>query len=217
MEALDTDSRLSELTLESFLERLASDAPVPGGGSAAALAAAMGASLVHMVVALSEGRPHAEGREDVLREMRLAAAGLQSELLELAQADAAAYASVIAARRLPRDTERERQARLVQIQVATREAIRAPLEVARRAADVLALSERLAPIGSRRAISDVGVAGLLAAAGLRGAIANVDINVPSLADDDPLREEARAARDELLAGLDERERALRRAVADRLE
>lgn len=217
MEALDTDSRLSELTLESFLERLASDAPVPGGGSAAALAAAMGASLVHMVVALSEGRPNAEGREDVLREMRLAAAGLQSELLELAQADAAAYASVIAARRLPRDTERERQARLVQVQVATREAIRAPLEVARRAADVLALSERLAPIGSRRAISDVGVAGLLAAAGLRGAIANVDINVPSLADDDPLREEARAARDELLAGLDERERALRRAVADRLE
>lgn len=177
----------------------------------------MGASLVHMVVALSEGRPNAEGREDVLREMRLAAASLQSELLELAQADAAAYASVIAARRLPRDTERERQARLVQVQVATREAIRAPLEVARRAADVLALSERLAPIGSRRAISDVGVAGLLAAAGLRGAIANVDINVPSLADDDPLREEARAARDELLAGLDERERALRRAVADRLE
>lgn len=210
------DSRPAELTVRAFVGQLATSAPTPGGGSAAALAGALGAALVQMVVALTSARPEAEPMENELRELALAAAGFQSELLRMVENDAAAYASVIAARRLPRGTERERELRRIQIAAAVRDATRSPLLIAERAAEVLKLAERLAPIGSRNAISDVGVAGLLAAAALRGGALNVRINLPFLPDDEPLRREAGERVEALLAGLDEREAALRGAVDERL-
>lgn len=210
------DSRLTDLPVEEFLARLATDDPVPGGGSASALAGAMAAALVHMVVELTAGRPTAADHDERLAEIRLAAAGLQSELLSLAQADAVAYASVVAARRLPKETDRDREARGVQLGAAVREATRTPLSIARRSTEVLALAEELAPIGNRNAVSDVGVAGLLAGAALRGAALNVEINLPSLPEDEPLRAEARQELDELVAGLADRERVLAAAVGDRI-
>lgn len=211
------DTRLGELTLDVFIGKLGSDAPAPGGGSASALAGAMAASLVQMVVALTSGRAGGEVAENDLRELGLAAAGFQSELLQLVDTDAAAYASVIAARRLPRATDRERELRRVQIDAAVREATRAPLTIAQRAEAVLKLAERLAPIGNRNAISDAGVAGLLATAALRGAALNVQINLPYLPEEEPLRRDAAQRVDELLDGLEVREAALRAAVAERLE
>lgn len=210
------DSRLTDLPVGELIGRLATDDPVPGGGSASALAGAMAAALVHMVVELTAGRPAAGDHEERLVEIRVMAAGLQSELLGLADADAVAYASVVAARRLPKETDRDREARRVQLAMAVLEATRTPLSIARRAGEVLALAEELAPVGNRNAVSDVGVAGLLAAAALRGAAMNVEINLPSLADDEPLRGEARRELDELLGGLAERERALAAAVGDRI-
>ena len=210
------DPRLTDLSVTDLVGRLATDDPIPGGGSASALAGAMAAALVHMVVELTRGRPAAEGHEARLREIRLATAGLQSDLLRLAEVDAAAYASVVRARRMPREDERERELRRVQVEMATREATKAPLEIARRAADVLHLAEDLAPIGNRNAVSDVGVAGLLASAALRGAAMNVEINLPSLPDGDPLRDEAIDALVQLLAGLDDRDRALRSAIDGRI-
>lgn len=210
------DTRPSEITVGAFIGQLASDAPAPGGGSAAALAGAMGAALVQMVVTLTTGRAEAAEVEDDLRELGLAAAGFQSELLQLVDIDAAAYGSVIAARRLPRGTERERESRRVQIDAALREATRSPLTIAERANEVLKLAERLAPIGSRNAISDAGVAGMLAAAALRGGALNVRINLPYLPADEALRRDAGERVTGLLDGLDEREAALRAAVAERL-
>jgi methenyltetrahydrofolate cyclohydrolase len=210
------ESRLSELTVRELLERLATDAPVPGGGSASALAGALGASLVNMVVALTSGRPVAADHEDDLMEIGLRGATLTSELLRLSELDAAAYAAVVAARRLPRDTEIEQLARARQIDAATREATSVPLEIARRADEVLQLAERLAPIGNRNAISDVGVASLLAAAGLRGAALNVRINLPLLPEDEQLRTDAEGELDRLLANIDARERTVRDAVGVRL-
>lgn len=210
------DPRLTHLSVTDLVGRLATDEPIPGGGSASALAGAMGAALVHMVVELTTGRPAAEEHEAALTEIQLSASTLQSDLLRLADLDATAYAAVVKARRMPREDDRERELRHVQIVMSTREATRAPLEIARRAADVLGLAERLAPIGNRNAASDVGVAGLLASAALRGAAMNVEINLPSLPDDDPLRDEASDALDELLGGLDDRDRSLRSAVAGRI-
>ena len=210
------DSRLTDLPVEDFLARLATDDPVPGGGSASALAGAMAAALVHMVVELTAGRPAAAGHEERLAEIRLAAAALQSELVSLAHADAVAYASVVAARRLPKETDRDREARRVQIDAGVREATRTPLSIARRAEGVLTLAEELASIGNRNAVSDVGVAGLLAGAAIRGAAMNVEINLPSLPADEPLRDEARGELDALVAGLAERERGLAAAVGDRI-
>lgn len=176
----------------------------------------MGAALVRMVVALTAGRPAATSHEVALAEIDDAAADAQAALLRLADIDAAAYEAVVAARRLPRDDEPQRVARQAAVEEATRDATRAPLETARRAAQVLALAERLAPIGNRNAVSDVGVSALLAASALRGAAMNVEINLPYLAADDSLREEARAELDALFATLDERERAIRAAVTERL-
>lgn len=210
------ETRLSELTVRDLLARLATDDPVPGGGSASALAGAMGAALVGMVVALSTGRPAAEGHENDLTELGVRSATLTSELLRLVELDAAAYGAVVAARRLPRGTEVEREARQGQIDASTREATLAPLEIARRADEVLALAQRLAPIGSRHAISDVGVAGLLAAAALRGAAMNVRINLPFLRDDDALRADAGAEIDSLVERVDARERQVREAVEARI-
>lgn len=210
------NDRLTELPLRELLERLATSDPVPGGGSAAALAGAMGAALIQMVVSLSTGRPAAAEHEDALADIRDEAASTMSDLLRLSEVDAAAYDAVVRARRLPRGSELERQARDVQVAQATREATMAPLETATRAAQVLALAERLATLANPHAISDVGVAGLLAASSIRGAALNVRINLPSLPDDEPLRAEADAQLTELLSPLDGRERAVRMAVEARL-
>ena len=204
--------RLNDLPARELIERMATGDPVPGGGSAAALAGAMGAGLMRMVVALTSGRPAAAEHETELTEIAVAAATCQSELLNLVELDSSAYDGVIRARRLSRETDLQREARAVQIAAATREATRAPLQTARIAEQVLLLGERLAPIGSRNAISDVGVGALLASAALRGAVLNVQINLPSLDTDDPLRAEAEAEVARLLDGLDARERSIREQV-----
>lgn len=210
------DARLTNLPTRELIERLATSDPIPGGGSASALAGAMAAALVHMVVALTANRPAAAGNEEILDEIGSEAVAAQSELLRLAELDAAAYDAVIRARRLPKDTELERQSRDTQVHQATREATLAPLETVRRAADVLGLAERLAPIGNRNAVSDVGVGALLAVTAMRGAVLNVRINLPYLPNDDPLREEAAGQLHALLDRIDERERDVRHAVEARL-
>jgi formiminotetrahydrofolate cyclodeaminase len=208
--------RLNDLAVSDLIGRLATADPVPGGGSASALAGAMAAALVEMVVVLTTGRPAAARYERSLAEIGATARALREELLRLAEVDAEAYATVVAARRLPKDSDAERGERQERITASVRDATRAPLEVMRRAGETFALAESLAPIGNRHAVSDVGVAGLLAAAAIRGAAMNVDINLPSLPEDDGLRDEAGAAVASHLADLDRRERALASAVGDRI-
>ena len=91
-----------------------------------------------------------------------------------------------------------------------------PLDTVHRASEVLALAERLSPIGNGNAISDVGVGGLLAGAAMRGAALNVRINLPSLAADDPLATEAPSALEALLVDIDAREAAVQEAVEARI-
>lgn len=182
---------LTDLSVREIMDRLATRDPIPGGGSAAALAGSMAAALVGMVVELTTGRPAAAAHEDELAEIAEVAAGLRSELLDLTQADADAYDAVVTARRLPRDGDDERAARESAMTDATRRATIAPLRTARAAASVLELARRLAPIGNANAISDVGVAALLAGSAVHGAGLNVRINLPYLPDGDPLVTEAR--------------------------
>lgn len=206
---------LTELRLDAFVERLSSRAPTPGGGSASALAGAAGAALLHMVLELSAGRA-TDADDDTLAELRGAAASWQSELIELVQLDAAAYEGVVVARGLPRASEREREARHVQLSATIREATRTPLAIARRASEVLDLAARIAPIGNRNAISDVGVAAVLAEAAIRGAALNVRINLPALPADDPMRAEADAEVTRLLFDLEARAARVRATVEERL-
>ena len=210
------DDRLIDLPARELIERLATSAPVPGGGSAAALAGAMAAALVQMVVDLTSGRPAAAEHEATLGRVRETAARLRIELLELAEIDSAAYEAVVVARRMPRDSDAERAARDARILDATRQATDAPRRIMRASEQVLGLAEELAPIGNRNAVSDVGVGALLASAGLRGGALNVAINLPYLPDADPMRNEAAGEVARLTAGLAEREVALREAVEARL-
>jgi formiminotetrahydrofolate cyclodeaminase len=205
--------RLAELPVRELIGRLASKAPTPGGGSAAALAGAMGAALVEMVGELTLGRTSPQVDEATVREILSAATARRTELLELAELDASAYDAVVAARRLPRETDGQRADRATRIAEATREATRIPLSVAESAADVLRLAERIAPLGNPNAVSDAGVAAQLASASVRGALLNVRINLPSLAADDPLRGEAGGRIGELEAEAPEREERVLAVVA----
>jgi formiminotetrahydrofolate cyclodeaminase len=207
---------LGELTVRALAERLASRDPVPGGGSAAALSGVLAAALVQMVVELSVGRPGSEAEEPALREIGLAAAGAQRDLLALADRDAAAFAAVVGARRLPRDTDTERAARAAALRAAMHDATRIPLRTVEFASDVLDLAARVAPIGNPHAASDAGVAAQLASAAARGAALNVRINLASLAADDPLRADTAASLERLLVDVDPREAAALDAVEARI-
>jgi glutamate formiminotransferase/formiminotetrahydrofolate cyclodeaminase len=188
----DTATALSQLPLRELTTRLSSRAPVPGGGSAAAIAGALGAGLVSMVVELTAGRPEAADTTPELLEIGEAARRRRDDLLDLAEEDAAAYDAVVRARRLPRETDTEREAREQAVAAAMGQAADAPLRACRAAYEVLELAARVAPIGNPNAASDAGVAAQLASAGVRGAALNVRINLPYLAADDPLRSDGPA-------------------------
>lgn len=187
----DSDT-LSHLSVASLLDRLASSDPVPGGGSAAAWAGAMGAALVGMVAELTIGRPEYAEHDAALREIRASAGEYRQRLLHLAEEDAAAYETVVRARRLPRATDEERATRTAAVRAAMLAAATAPLETARTAVEVVELAERMVPLGNPVAVSDAGVAAQLARASVRGAVLNVQINLPYLAPDEPLRTTAPA-------------------------
>jgi len=210
-------TQLTDLSVQAFLDRLGSSDPVPGGGSASALAAAMGAALVAMVAELTIGRPAYAEHEETVRKLRFDALDRRAELLDLAQQDADAYDLVVAARHMPKVSDAERAARTEAIGAATVAATHAPLRIAVVASEVLDLAERIAPIGNRNAASDAGVAALLAAAGLRGAVLNVRINLPYLPATEPLRESAPGSLDLLEALAEKGQATALVAVAERLE
>jgi len=199
----ETTVQLADLTVDDFLDRLASSDPAPGGGSASALAGAMAAGLVGMVAELTAGREQYAEQDAAVREIGAAAAEHRRTLMTLAQDDATAYDGVVRARRLPKETEADQAARSVALRASMLEAARIPMQIASESLDVLQLAERIAPIGNKNAVSDAGVAALLAAGALRGAVLNVRINLPYLAADESMRTEAPAelARLEELAGM----------------
>ena len=207
---------LAELTVRDLTERLASRAPVPGGGSASALAGALGAALVEMVCELTVGRPEYEDVDPIARQFGTAAGELRIDLLDAAEQDAAAYQAVAAARRLPRHSDEDRAARKAAIAEASVEATQVPLRVAHLASEVLDLAASIAPIGNRNAVSDAGVAALLAAAAARGAALNVRINLPALPDGHPLRADAPGRLVELESGVTRRAAEALAAVDQRM-
>jgi formiminotetrahydrofolate cyclodeaminase len=207
---------LAELTVRDLTERLASRAPVPGGGSASALVGALGAALVEMVCELTLGKPEYEEVDPVARQIGAAAGELRGSLLAAAEEDATAYLAVVVARRLPRDGDEQRAARKAAIGEASVAATEIPLRVGRLAAKVLDLAASIASIGNRNAVSDAGAAALLAAAAARGAALNVRINLPSLPDAHPLRAEAGVRLAELDSSVTKREAEALETVSRRM-
>ena len=197
-----------ERPLREFLDLLAGSAPTPGGGSASALGAAIGAALVSMVASLTVGSPkYAEAHQQAM-ELRARADEARGELQELVQRDAEAYDAFSQAAKMPKAEEEQRMAREGAMQQALVAATETPLRICRRAVVVCELSVIAAEIGNASAVSDAGVGAVLAEAAARGAALNVDINVGYLKDRD-FAAQAKAEADGLVqraAGL--REKAL---------
>lgn len=198
--------RLTERTVTDLLAAFRSPDPTPGGGSASALAGAVGASLLAMVAALPKTRASGAEAEACLREAGARCAALSGDLTMLIDRDSEAYDLVMAAYKRPKGTDEEKAARSAAIQTALHSAIAAPLDVMRACADGCARAVAIASLGNRSAASDVHVGLELLIAGLRGAKLNVEINLESVKD-------AAYARDvrEEVAGL---EQAAALAVAD---
>jgi formiminotetrahydrofolate cyclodeaminase len=173
----------ADLTVGQFLDRLASSEPVPGGGSASAVAGALGASLVLMVCALSTGRARYAAYEATLLRCGEVGRDLAAELLDLADEDAFAYAGYAAALKLPRDTEEAQAARRAAIRAAARAASDTPMECVIACTRLAAAAESLAGRSNVHAASDVLVAALLAEAAARGAAENVRTNLPATDDE----------------------------------
>ena len=166
-----------------FLNELASAAPTPGGGGAAAYCGALASALASMVGNLTVGKKRYADVEDDVRASLDRLEKLRARLVQLVDEDARAFAPLAAAYRMPRDTPEEQAAKDAALQQALVGACEVPLEIMRSCAQVIDECELMARSGSRMALSDAGVAVAFAKAALLGASLNVYINVGSLADD----------------------------------
>jgi formiminotetrahydrofolate cyclodeaminase len=177
-----------EKTVSEFLDALASKEPVPGGGSAAALGAALAAALVSMVCNLTIGKKGYEAVQEAMSEILKKSEALRHELPQLLEKDTQVYGQVMAAYRQPQKTPEQKQARQVAMQAALKEAAEAPLTVAERCAQIISLALPAAEMGNQWAVSDAGVAALLAEASMHAALLNVYINLASIQDETYVRE-----------------------------
>ncbi|HOP56898.1 MAG TPA: cyclodeaminase/cyclohydrolase family protein [Bacillota bacterium] len=188
--------------VKQFLNAVDSPAPAPGGGSVSALVSALGVCLLRMVGHLTIGKkkfsafPEDEQKAFLDEFARLE--GIRGQLEEEIDKDTIAFNKVMAAYKLPKETEEEQAMRKNAIEMATKEAIETPYQAAVAAASALSGLDLLLKMGNKNAISDLGVAVLLLAAGIEGALFNVRINLPVLSDE-KLRNTYKEQCDKILA------------------
>ncbi|NWG00633.1 MAG: glutamate formimidoyltransferase [Thermoanaerobaculaceae bacterium] len=175
-------NRLAAMSLGEFVDELSTESPAPGGGSVAALAAALGAALAAMVANLSHPKKGFEQRQARLEEIAVRGQALKDRMLAAVDADTAAFDALLEAMRLPKGTEAEQKARDEAIARATVAAIQVPLGVLEGCAEILELCLEIGEIGLPASRSDAGTGAQMARAAAAGAYQNVCINLPGLAD-----------------------------------
>jgi formiminotetrahydrofolate cyclodeaminase len=195
-------------SLRGAIEVSASNSPTPGGGSVSALAACFGVAMTAMVSGLTLGKEKYKDVQPEAGDILEASKALLARLEELVEADIAEFDNFMAAYRLPRGTDVEKQERETAMQKALKGATDTPMEIAGVCLKVLRLTDRLSTIGIKMAISDAGVAALLAEAALEGVLLSVEINTPMIKDKDyvlrinnekeRIVKEAKILRDEIL-------------------
>jgi glutamate formiminotransferase/formiminotetrahydrofolate cyclodeaminase len=203
--------RFADLPISAFADALASAEPTPGGGTAAAVAGAMGTALLMMVAGLKKTRGNNDQERATLSEARAALTSVKDRLLALADTDAESYDKVVKALRLPKASDADKQARSRAIQAGTRAATEAPLDILRTIVEGSAYAQRVAQFGNPNAASDVRVAIELLEAAAAGAAANVETNLVSL-DDEAYRKATASTIVELSNALTEHSAAARAAL-----
>ena len=172
-----------EMTVRDFQTALASSSPTPGGGTAAAIALGQASALTVMVCDLTIGKEKWQDGWKIAEEAMLLSVKIMRRAGELADEDSDAFDEVMASFKLPKGNDEEVSIRKTAIRNATLKATEKPFETAELALDLLKILPELASKGNSNAVSDVGVAGLLASAACKGALFNVDINLGSLPED----------------------------------
>jgi methenyltetrahydrofolate cyclohydrolase len=173
---------LVDLSIKAFLEKVASGEPVPGGGSVSALCGALSAALAVMVAHITAGKTNDKAVEAKMSEIIDTAKKIQAVFTEDIDRDSVAYAAVMKAYRMPKETDQEKKERQNAVQEALKEAARVPLEVAEMGIRILNLAEALVREGNQNAITDAVVSGLMARSAIIGALYNVKINILSIKD-----------------------------------
>jgi len=186
---------LASASVASFVDLTSTEAPVPGGGSVAALCGALAAALTAMVANLTHGKKGYEESWEEMGKVAHLAQSIKQSFVRAVDDDARAFDAVMAANRMPKGSEEEQKRRDAAIQDATRQAIEVPLEVMRACHRVLPLIEATAEKGNRNSISDAGVAALALRTAAGGAFLNVLINLPGIEDKKYADRTLREARD----------------------
>lgn len=169
-----------EMTVREFQSALASSSPTPGGGTAAAISLGQAAALTCMVADLTMGKEKWQSGWDVAEKSAMLAVSMLTRAGQLADDDSESFDAVMDSFKLPKQSDEEIESRRSAIRNATLQAAVVPLETARLAHNLLQHLPDLAKLGNANAVSDVGVAGLLASAACKGALFNVDINLASI-------------------------------------
>ena len=173
---------LRDLTIPEFLEKTASNTPVPGGGSVAALSAAVAASLAEMVAHLTIGKKDLEAAEDEMKAIVSMASAYRETLLNDIDRDSDAFNQVMAAFKLPKNTEEEVRQRHLAIQEGLKTAALVPLRVAKDAFKILKMAGTVVIKGNKNAVTDGMVAAMMARTAVLSALYNVKINLASIKD-----------------------------------
>jgi len=176
--------KLEDLSIREFLSKTASGSPVPGGGSIAALSAAIAAGLSEMVANLTIGKKGYEATEEQMKSIAKDAAEYRNKLIKNIDRDSDAYNDVLAAFRLPKGSEQEENIRKQAIQDAFKKASLVPLDVAKNAFKIIELAEKVVKHGNKNAVTDGAVAVMMARTAVLSALYNVKINLASIKDVD---------------------------------
>ena len=176
--------KLEDLSIKEFLAKTASDSPVPGGGSIAALSAAIAAGLSEMVANLTIGKKGYEAAEEQMKGIAKDAAEYRNKLIKDIDRDSDAYKDVLAAFRLSKVTEHEQNIRKQAIQDALKNASLVPLDVAKNAFKIIELADEVVKHGNKNAVTDGAVAVMMARTAVLSALYNVKINLASIKDMD---------------------------------
>ena len=192
---------LADLSIKEFLAKTASNSPVPGGGSIAALSAAIAASLSEMVAHLTIGKKGYEALEEEMQDIAKDVFQYRERLIRYIEKDSKAYNDVMAAIKLPKGTEQERNNREGAIQEALINATLVPLDVARDAFKIIELAGKAVKQGNKNAVSDAAVAVMMARTAVLSALYNVKINLASIKDTifvEEIREEIKHMESEIV-------------------
>ncbi|MCX7110210.1 MAG: cyclodeaminase/cyclohydrolase family protein [Proteobacteria bacterium] len=174
---------IKDKPIQQFLDELASKAPTPGGGSAAAIMGAMGAALVSMVCNLTLGKKNYADVQGEIEIVLVKSESLRTLLTDMIRADVDVFGQVMEAYGMPRENAEEKQVRADAIQAALKAATDVPLACAKACAEVIALSRIVAGKGNKNVVSDAGVAVLAGHAALKSAALNVYVNVGAINDE----------------------------------